>query len=287
MSKYKIRELELLSGIKAHTIRMWEKRYGILKPERTDTQIRTYDDEDLTSLLNISILNQHGVKISKIAKLTPSELQEEVKKLSIDEQQESAVISLLVNALLDLDEDMFNRVVDSLIRKEGLTATYFNYFLPFLERMGNMWLVGTISPAHEHFVSNLIRSKLIMETSKLNAPSSDKCYVIFALPEEYHDISLLFYNYMLRRNGMNTIYLGQNLPLEALQEVTRVKKIDGIVSSIVSPLSSDVANEAAGAFKNLHLPIYLGGASSGQLLSMNLTNVFDVKSLITVDFITR
>jgi DNA-binding transcriptional MerR regulator len=287
MSKYKIKELELLSGIKAHTIRMWEKRYGILNPERTDTQIRTYDDEDLTSLLNISILNQHGVKISKIAKLTPRELQDEVRKLSIDEQQESAVISLLVNALLDLDEGVFERVVDSLVRKEGMIATYFNYFLPFLERMGSMWLVGTISPAHEHFISNLIRNKIITETAQLDITNPEVCYAVFCLPDEHHDISLLFYNYMLRKKGYSTIFLGQNLPLEALHDVLRLKKVNGFVSSVIAPLSSEKVSQTGNAFGSLGCPIYIGGGSSNQLLSLNLPNVFGIQQLLSVDILKQ
>lgn len=283
MSVYKIKELELLSGIKAHTIRMWEKRYGILNPSRTDTQIRTYNDDDLTSLLNISILNQQGVKISKIAKMSGDELKEGVKQLSLEQHQESAVISIFMGALIEMDEEVFMRMVESLIHKEGLTTTYFNYFLPFLERMGTMWLVGTIIPAQEHFVTALIRNIIVEETAKLPFSQKLEYYLLFCRPAEYHDISLLFYNYLLRKAGNSTLYLGQNVPLSSLGPVLRLKKIKACVTATVTPLNADELKETEHVFRSLNCPIYIGGGSSSQLLAKKIPHIFPVQDLLIVE----
>jgi DNA-binding transcriptional MerR regulator len=284
MSAYKIKDLELLSGIKAHTIRMWEKRYGILSPERTDTQIRTYSDEDLTDLLNISILNQNGIKISNIARMSTQEIKEKVRSLSDDDHQESAVLSILISALIDMDEIVFERMVSSLIRKEGLTTTYFNYFLPFLERIGVMWIVGTINPAQEHFISALMRNRIIVETAHLPVATNSKgSYVVFCRPNEFHEISLLFYNYLLRKNNASTLYLGQNLPLEALEATLASHKIKGFVSSFVAPMTANEEAELLQLINRLNTPFYIGGNASTNLLKMNNPLISPVQDLLVVE----
>jgi MerR family transcriptional regulator, light-induced transcriptional regulator len=284
MSAYKIKDLELLSGIKAHTIRMWEKRYGILSPERTDTQIRTYSDEDLTDLLNISILNQNGIKISNIARMSAQEIKEKVRSLSDEDHQESAVLSILISALIEMDEVVFERMVNSLIRKEGLTATYFNYFLPFLERIGVMWIVGTINPAQEHFISALMRNRIIIETAQLHLTTHHKgSYVVFCRPNEHHEISLLFYNYLLRKNNASTLYLGQNLPLDALEAILASHKIKGFVSSFVAPMTATEETELIRLINRLKTPFYVGGNASSNLLKSNNPMISPIQDLLTVE----
>lgn len=216
MAEYKIKDLEALTGIKAHTIRIWEKRYNLISPERTDTQIRTYTDVDLTNLLNIALLNKYGIKISKIADMAQEQITQKVWDLKFCKSENTSQEKLVL-ALIELDEDLFRTTLQHLIESVGLEETFASHLIPFLDRIGVMWLVGTIHPAQEHFISNLIRQKVISEIDKLKVPKKDTKPVMLYLPEhEWHEISLLYYQYILRRNGINTVYLGQSLPYDSL-----------------------------------------------------------------------
>jgi DNA-binding transcriptional MerR regulator len=217
MAEYKIRDLEVLSGIKAHTIRIWEKRYDLFSPERTDTQIRSYSDDDLTRCINISILNRCGFKISKIATMTDRELHDNVMECNGKNAEDVAVERLIV-AMIEMDERLFHDTLNDLIQSVGLTLTFTDKLIPFLDRIGIMWLVGSINPAQEHFMSNLIRQKVISETDRLPIPQKKTVDALLFLPEhEQHEISLLFYNFMLRDKGFSTVYLGQSVPYDALK----------------------------------------------------------------------
>lgn len=231
MAEYKIKDLETLTGIKAHTIRIWEKRYGLISPERTDTQIRTYDDADLTMLLNIALLNKNGVKISKIASMSPEQISEKVEKF-LDNTSEDICTEKLILALVELDENLFKGTLQEQIDQHGVEYTFVNVLIPFLDRIGVMWLVGTINPGQEHFISNLIRQKVIAEIDKLPVPKRTKHPVLLFLPEhEWHEISLLFYHYILRNQGIDTIYLGQSLPYDSLIQTIDRFKPSAIVTS--------------------------------------------------------
>lgn len=231
MGVYKIKDIELLTGIKAHTIRIWEKRYGILKPERTDTQIRSYSDEELLQLLTISLLNKNGVKISRIAEMSPKEIISKAKALT-HSQDNDTVIEQLIVALIQMDETLFCQLLADLTRDHGISQMYETYLLPFLERIGVMWVVGTINPAQEHFISNLIRQKIIAEIDKLPVPEpSDKRILLFLPEHEWHELSLLFYQFHLRTEGIPTIYLGQALPYDALLKSIDFVKPTHIISS--------------------------------------------------------
>jgi DNA-binding transcriptional MerR regulator len=216
MAEYKIKDLEALTGIKAHTIRIWEKRYNLISPERTDTLIRTYTDEDLTNLLSVAVLNKNGIKISKIVDMGKEQISKKVWDLKFSKNENSSQEKLIL-ALIELDEDLFRNTLQSLIDSVGLEETFASHLIPFLDRIGIMWIVGTIHPAQEHFISNLIRQKVISEIDKLSVPNNDIKPVMLYLPEhEWHEISLLYYQYILRRNGINTVYLGQSLPYDSL-----------------------------------------------------------------------
>jgi DNA-binding transcriptional MerR regulator len=216
MAEYKIKDLEALTGIKAHTIRIWEKRYNLISPERTDTLIRTYTDEDLTNLLSVALLNKNGIKISKIVDMGKEQISKKVWDLKFSKNENSSQEKLIL-ALIELDEDLFRNTLQSLIDSVGLEETFASHLIPFLDRIGIMWIVGTIHPAQEHFISNLIRQKVISEIDKLSVPNNDIKPVMLYLPEhEWHEISLLYYQYILRRNGINTVYLGQSLPYDSL-----------------------------------------------------------------------
>lgn len=260
MGVYKIKDLENLSGIKAHTIRIWEKRYNILKPNRSDTQIREYSDSELTTLLNISLLNKHGIKISRIAEMSPNEMCSLLKKKE-NENFEDCFHENLLLALLNLDENLFKETLNHLIEEIGLEHCYSDHLIPFLERIGIMWQVGTINPAQEHFISNLIRQKLITEIDKINlSDETTKCLILFLPEHETHELSLLFYDYLLKKEGYKTYYLGQMLPYDSLiQSVSKIKP-DAIVSSWISAVDEEYCisyfNRIA---KEINIPIYVGG----------------------------
>ncbi len=236
MAVYSIKDLEKISGIKAHTIRIWERRYGLVEPKRTLTNIRYYSDEDLKKLLNISILNQNGFKISKIACLNDQQLRDRVLDLCIDARNNNVQIESLMVSMLELDERKFLNVLSGTIIKYGFEDTVENVLFPFLERIGMMWQAGTVNPAQEHFISNLIRQKLIVaidnEMQNINANGPR---IIFFLPEgELHEIGLLFFNLIARKEGLDVVYLGMSVPLADLKLVNHVRPADAFFTSFVS-----------------------------------------------------
>lgn len=221
MATFSIRDIENLTGIKSHTLRVWEQRYGIPKPKRTPTNIRYYDNDDLKLLLNVSLLNRQGHKISKITSLTKGEIEELVRSYSLNSEDSSVQIDCLMSATLNLDETAFERVLSSHLMKKGLEKTLLELFFPFLNRLGTLWVTGQVNPAFEHFLSNLIRQKVIVAIdSQAIARSKDaKTFVLYLPEDEMHELGLLFANYVIRSRGHHTIYLGQNLPCPELQAV--------------------------------------------------------------------
>lgn len=261
MAAYKIKDIEVLTGIKAHTLRIWEKRYGILVPNRTDTQIRTYSDKELAYLLNVSLLNKSGHKISKIAKLENEEISKMVWDIKYNSSDNSD--DKLILALVELDERLFKDTLAILIEEHGLEETFTKFIIPFLDRIGVMWLIGTINPAQEHFISNLIRQKVISEIDKLPIPDTEKYSIMLYLPEhEWHELSLLFYQFILRKRGLNTIYLGQSLPYDSLIECIEKLKPDALMTSWLTSVDEVFI---VNYFKNLekqaeNITIFVGGA---------------------------
>lgn len=235
MASYSIKELEHLSGIKAHTIRIWEQRYHIISPERTATNIRFYSDEDLKRIINVSLLNHHGYKISRIAKMTPDEIRKEIINISEVKSESDISIDLLVVAMIDMEEGRFEKVVNDLSKKIGFERSVTEVIYPFLEKIGILWQTGSITPAHEHFISNLIRQKIIATIASLPIPSKKTKKVVLFLPEgELHEIGLLFFHYVTRKNGFKTYYLGQSVPYEDLESVYTVHKPDILITSFTS-----------------------------------------------------
>lgn len=231
MAEYKIKDIEILTGIKAHTIRIWEKRYRILIPERTQTQIRTYSDQDLSSLLNISLLNKNGHKISHIAEWDKDKINRLVWEIKMSRNVDFTEEKLIL-ALLHTDEQLFSETLQVLIDDKGLTKTFSEDLMPFLERIGVMWLVNSISAAQEHFISNLIRQKIISEIDKQEIPADKSNPVMLYLPEhDWHEIGLLFYQYLLRSKGFHTVYLGQSLPYDSLLDCIQRIQPKAIISS--------------------------------------------------------
>jgi DNA-binding transcriptional MerR regulator len=261
MAEYKIKDLEVLTGVKAHTIRIWEKRYGLVAPLRTETKIRTYNDEDLVFLLNVSLLNKKGYKISKIADFSKEQLNKKVMEVMGNESSDTSHEQLIL-ALIELDEALFKRTVEELIALHGMENTFTKHLIPFLDRIGVMWLVGTITAAQEHFISNLIRQKIITETDKLTVPVKRTNPLMLFLPEhEWHELSLLFYQYILRRRGIDTLYLGQSLPYDSLKETVEKFQPSALITSWLTAVDEKFI---VSFFANLkktfpELPVFAGG----------------------------
>lgn len=235
--KYSIKDLESLTGIKAHTLRIWEQRYAILQPERTDTNIRLYSNEDLKRILNVSALNKSGKKISKIAHLSGQQIHEEVKKLNIQPDDTNGIIDKLIIAMVDLDEEGFSRVISMNSLHHGFEKTVTEIIFPFLGKIGVMWQTDAINPAQEHFVSNIIRQKLISAIDRLKGLSEGGDKILFFLPEgELHEISLLFYTYQAKASGYTVIYLGQSVPMADLKKIDSIAGVKMAVTVITQPL---------------------------------------------------
>lgn len=243
MAKYSIKELENLSGIKAHTIRIWEKRYNIIKPDRTDTNIRYYCDTELKRLLNIAILNRHGIKISNIAHLSDSELRDKVVSISSDPSDAENNIENMVVAMVEMNENRFEKILSRYIMHEGFENAVIKIIFPFFEKIGLLWQTGSINPAHEHFVSNLFRQKLMVAidnlivTDNINA----KKFVLFLPEGEYHELGLLFYYYLVKKSGKLVYYLGSSVPYNDVVETGKMIKSDYFFTSITSSLNGTKA----------------------------------------------
>ena len=236
MSHYSIKELEKLSGIKAHTIRIWEKRYRIVKPDRSDTNIRSYSDDDLKKIINVSLLNHHGLKISKIADLTDDELREKVFELGEKQGDAELHIDRLITSMIDLDEEKFEGILKKQVARFGLEHAMTQIVYPFLERIGVLWQTGNITPAQEHFISNLIRQKVIVAIDELPQPPKDAPKALLFLPdEELHELGLLFYHYVTRKCGMRTFYLGQMVPYGDVKSICQVHQPKFLITSMTSP----------------------------------------------------
>lgn len=237
--KYSIKELETLTGIRAATLRMWEKRYEIIKPLRTDTNIRYYDNKQLKALLNINILNRNGIKISHIANLTPEEIANKVKDLSFVQGGYDDLFDGLTLSMIDLNEEVFQQTFYKAVTKLGFEETINGLIFPFFNRVGIMWQVGTINPAQEHFMSNMVRQKIIAAVDSLVAqPASNAKTVLLFLPEnELHELGLLFFNYLLKSKGYKTVYLGQAVPLINVSKTIGITQPDIVVCHISNTLA--------------------------------------------------
>lgn len=235
MGKYSIKELEQLSGIKAHTIRIWEKRHKIISPSRTTTNIRYYSDDDLKKIINVSLLNSSGIKISKIADMSPEDMYSKVLQISEHKNESLIYIDQLVVAMIDLEEEAFEKTLSNLILRHGFEKTITEIVYPFLEKIGVLWQTQNITPAQEHFITNLIRQKMIVAIDGLSIPPKTSKKVLLFLPEgELHELGLLFYHFLTRRAGYRTYYLGQNVPHGDLVSIVEKHSPDLLVTSITS-----------------------------------------------------
>lgn len=248
MSTYSIKDLEKFTGIKAHTLRIWEKRYGVVEPERTPTNIRYYTDTDLKKLLNISILNRHGFKISDIVELSDDQMSEKILQLTQRLYDAESQIESLVVSMIDVDENRFDKILTSAIIKLGFEQAVLKVIYPFFERLGMLWQVGSISPAQEHFMSNLIRQKLIVAIDGLATsavPGADT-FLLFLPEGEWHEIGLLFTSYLIRKRGHHVVYLGQSVPFDNLAEIVRLRKCNRLFTQFIAAMDDEQVDRYIG-----------------------------------------
>jgi len=256
-TEFSIKDLENLSGIKAHTIRIWEKRYNLLEPKRTDTNIRYYSTESLQKILNVAFLNKNGYKISKISSLSNENVSQLVKEVADKERSsESHAINALKLAMLTFDQRLFSNTFRELIKTKTFKEAFYDAFVPLLNEIGLLWQTDTITPAHEHFISTRIKQKILLNMEKsLDVPVNDckKTFVFFLPENEIHDIGLLFVNYELVSRGYQTLFLGQSIPTESLKDLLKFYDDITFVSYFtVKPEKEDIVNYLE-EFQNLLL----------------------------------
>ncbi len=256
MAQYSIKDLENFTGVKAHTIRIWEKRYNLVEPKRTCTNIRFYDDDDLKKLLNVSILNRHGFKISNIVNFSDEIINEKILNLAQTQNDVESQIESFVVAMIDMDEARFEKVFNTAVINLGFEEAILRIMYPFFEKIGILWQIGTINPAQEHFISSLLRQKLIVAIDGIvdDLNGNAKSFLLFLHEGEFHELGLIFYHYLIKKSKHKVYYLGETVPFDGLVEISRQKNIDYIVTSMVTAISEDEAQrylaDLSDQFKN-------------------------------------
>ncbi|WP_435625115.1 MerR family transcriptional regulator [Flagellimonas sp.] len=221
---FSIRDMENLSGIKAHTIRIWEKRYNLFTPERTSTNIRYYSLQSLQKLLNVTLLYNNGYKISKIAKLDESHIPIIVREIVANNSEKNHAINAFKLAMINFDQTLFLNTYSSLLSERSFRDIFNEVFIPLLNELGLLWQTDTISPSHEHFITHLIKQKIYINTEKLQLVEpikKDKVFALFLPENEIHEIGLLYLNYEITLRGYKSIYLGQTMPIESLVDLLK------------------------------------------------------------------
>ena len=245
-TEFTIKDLENFSGIKSHTIRIWEKRYNLFQPKRTDFNIRYYDIDSLQKLLNITILYNNGLKISKIADLTDAKIILLVREIVFKNGIESQASISLKLSMLNFDENLFNQTYNSLITQKSFRLIFIDIFMPFMNEIGFLWQVSSITPAHEHFITHLIKQKIIINIDKIQLlPQSKeaKNFVLFLPINEIHELGLLFLHFELLFHGNHSIYLGQSVPVENLKDLQKIYTNIHFVTYLTVEPSKDSVDE--------------------------------------------
>ncbi|MBR9845975.1 MAG: MerR family transcriptional regulator [Algicola sp.] len=244
-STFSIKDLENLTGIKAHTIRIWEKRYNLLQPERTETNIRYYSLANLQKLLNISYLNNNGLKISKIASLESDAIHELVKEVAESDTTNNHAIDAFKLSMLNFDQKLFYDTYESLIKEKSFIEIFYQDLIPLLSEIGMLWQTDTITPAHEHFLTSLIRQKILINTEMIQSKNqvvTDEIFVLYLPDNEIHELGLMIINYELIAKGHQSIFLGQSVPLESLKDLLNYYDNITFVSYFtVKPEKDDIA----------------------------------------------
>lgn len=224
-NSFSIKNLEHLSGIKAHTIRIWEKRYNLFEPERTDTNIRLYNLENLQKLLNVTLLYNNGYKISKIALLSSQEITENVHRLTINKNADDWSIGLFKLAMINFDQRLFTKTFNDLLEQFSFSEVFKNVFVPLMNELGVLWQTNSISPSHEHFITSLVKQKIHAMCEDLQQKSTrrtDRKFVLFLPDNEIHELGLLYLQYEVLNNGFQCVFLGQSVPIESLNNLVDI-----------------------------------------------------------------
>ena len=251
-TSYSIKDLEVLSGIKAHTIRIWEKRYNLLAPQRTGTNIRFYTDDDLRRILNVSLLVRHGFKISKVAQWSDQNIRETILELTQSGSTESDYIDRLLMYMINFDVAGFTNATNEVVEKMGMEEAISNVFFKLFTGIGTFWQIGSIFPAQEHFVTNIIRQKLIVEIDKMGVGNEkDSCFLFYLPENEFHEMSLLFYSFLALKYGYRVIYLGQTVPFDDLKKIAAQVQIDYIFSAFIHSVEKEELENYLDELKNL------------------------------------
>jgi DNA-binding transcriptional MerR regulator len=291
LNYFSIKEIESLTGVKAHTLRIWEQRYGMITPKRTDTNIRYYDESDLKKLLNVSLLNRNGYKISEIASMDAETLMQEVLKLSQEKSDYENQLQALTLTMLELNEAAFEQLLNKSILQMGLEKTMMNLIFPFFRTIGIMWQTGSINPAHEHFITNIVRQKLIVAIDGQQNLSDiwSKKFMLFLPEGEFHEIGLLFANYAIRARGGRVVYIGANVPFNDLSTVYRVYSPDYLFTVITAPLLGGESGSTYLDKLSKSFPesvIYATGGTltndSDLIVPVNVRIIADLKEMLSI-----
>lgn len=259
MSRYTMAQIVTLTGINAHTLRKWETRYNIIEPERTDTNIRYYSDSQLKKLLNISLLTKNGFRISKIDKMSETEIHEAVTSQITDENFE-VEINALIASMLDMDEASFDRVVKEQIVKRGLLVTTVEIIYPFLNQVGLLWGVDKVMPAQEHFISSLIKKRFFASIDQLPYPKDNAPSILMFLTEyEHHEMGLLLAYYIAREMGWKVYYLGQNVPVINIKQVVNDLKPNAMLTMFVTPIHKTILPKIDDLSSYSDIPLCVSG----------------------------
>ncbi|HEY0176583.1 MAG TPA: MerR family transcriptional regulator [Pedobacter sp.] len=289
MKKFSISDIEGLIGIKAHTIRAWEARYNLVPPKRTPTNIRFYDEDDLKLLLNIVTLNEKGYKISRIAKMDKQQIADLVTQFQSDWNNDTVQVLRLSDATLKYDEVAFAEILSGCIEEMGLTKTMDLVLFPFMKKVGMLWQTGAIDPSQEHFASNLIRDRIIVEIDKVVKPLKEdpKRFLLFLPEAEMHETGLLFARYLLKKCGMDTLYLGQEIPYPDLKKVIAAYQPDYAFIVLTSlNLGKDINKIIGKVMEHAGVPLLVAGSliSEFDILVHNqltpLKNVCDITDFL-------
>ena len=262
MSTYTIKDLEKISGIKAHTIRIWEQRYQFLQPQRTETNIRTYSSDELKTILNVSLLNKYGFKISHIDKMSAEQMEEKILSLNQIDAQKERVVNALIKEMVSLNMANFERQMDTYIGQKGIEKTILEIIFPFMERVGILWVTNHINPAQEHLATNVIRQKIILGIEKLPPVLQYSKRIVLFMPEgEYHEIGLLYVHYLLKQRGFYVDYLGANVPMVDLRYLSEFHKVDYLYCHLTSPAKNFKIHKFFDQLSEVskHIPIVISG----------------------------
>ena len=284
MAIYSIRDLEKLCGIKAHTIRIWEQRYGIVIPKRTKTNIRYYQDADLKTLLNVALLNKNGFKISKIAKMSPVEMVEKVAAISEINFEYNTQLDALTISMIEMDEYKFDRIISTNIQQIGFERTVLEIIYPFLDKLSVLWLTGSVNPIQENFMSYLIRQKIIaaIDNEPFSSGKNVKKFMIFLPEGENQELSLLLMHYLLKSRRNQVVYLGQNVSIQDLKDACNIHKPDFIFTMVTETYSKQpvqkYVNRLSENFPDTEIIL-----SGYQIMAQNVSSRGNVSALGSLD----